>query len=58
MEKVLHILKTEPDNTEKILIGIMSQGQESAVFKLYEKEADYENLIDLIFQYDKAISWW
>jgi len=45
--KTLHILKTEP-----------SQGQETTVFKLYDEDADYEKLIDLIFEYDKTVSWW
>jgi len=48
--KTLHILKTEPDNN--------SQGQETTVFKLYDEDADYEKLIDLIFEYDKTVSWW
>ncbi|MBW1910012.1 MAG: hypothetical protein JRJ11_10790 [Deltaproteobacteria bacterium] len=56
--KTLHILKTEPDNNTKVLMDSISQGQETTVFKLYDEDADYEKLIDLIFEYDKTVSWW
>lgn len=57
--KILHILKTEPDNNTKILMASLgeSQGKETCIFALYE-QADYEKLIDLIFEHDKVISWW
>jgi len=54
--KTLHILKTEPDNNTKVLMDSISQGQETTVFKLYDEDADYEKLIDLIFEYDKTVS--
>lgn len=56
--KILHILKTEPDNNTKVLMDSISQGEETTVFKLYDEDADYEKLIDLIFEYDKTVSWW
>ena len=56
--KTLHILKTEPDNNTRVLMDSISQGQETTVFKLYDEDANYEKLIDLIFEYDKTISWW
>ena len=58
--KILHILKTEPDNNTKILMASSgeSQGKETSVFALYDEQADYEKLIDLIFEHDKIISWW
>jgi hypothetical protein len=56
--KILHILKTVPDNNTKILLDILSEGEETIVFGLYEEQTDYEKLIDLIFDHDKAISWW
>ena len=57
--KILHILKTEPDNNTKILMASLgeSQGKETYIFAQYE-QADYEKLIDLIFEHDKVISWW
>ena len=56
--KTLHISKTEPDNNTKVLMDSISQGEETTVFKLYDEDADYEKLIDLIFEYDKTVSWW
>jgi hypothetical protein len=57
---VLHILKTETDNNTKTLMSAFnkSEGWESTEFMLYDELADYEKLIDLIFEHDKIISWW
>lgn len=56
--KTLHILKTEPDNNTKALIDNVSQGEESTIFRMYDENVDYEKLIELIFEYDKTVSWW
>ena len=56
--KILHILKTEPDATTKRLIETISRENESTIFALYEQEADYDRLIDLIFAHESNISWW
>jgi len=58
--KILHILKTEPDHTTKTLMSAFdgSQGEEVTIFRLYDPQADFEKLIDLIFEHDKIISWW
>ncbi|MBW1735584.1 MAG: hypothetical protein JRJ09_17555 [Deltaproteobacteria bacterium] len=56
--KLLHILKTEPDETTTTLKGVLSQGRETTEFPLYDGEPDYEKLIDLIFEHDEVISWW
>ena len=56
--KWLHILKSEPDNSTKTLMDILSVGEEAAIFSLYEGNPDYENLIDLIFDHDRILSWW
>ncbi|MDY6973272.1 MAG: hypothetical protein SV775_13215 [Thermodesulfobacteriota bacterium] len=56
--KTLHILKTEPDSNTIILMDILSREEEMTVFKLYDEQADYEGLIDVIFEHDKIVSWW
>ncbi len=58
--KTLHILKTAPDADTKVLMSALgaSQDEETNVFKLYEEQVDYEELVDLIFAHDKVISWW
>ena len=56
--KMLHILKSEPDNNTNVLMGVLSEGNEETVFPLYEGNPDYEALIDQIFAHDQVISWW
>ena len=56
--KLLHILKTEPDERTRTLMDILSEGQETTPYPLYEADADYGKLIDLIFEHDRVISWW
>jgi hypothetical protein len=56
--KLLHILKTDPNENTRTLMGILSHGNEAAEFALFHDQADYEELIDAIFQNDKVISWW
>jgi len=56
--KMLHILKSEPDHNTTALMDILSEGKEKTVFPLYGGDADYEKLIDLIFENDEVISWW
>ena len=57
--KTLHILKTKPeDHTEKLMSMLLASEKEATVFNLYEESADYEKLLDLIFEHDRAISWW
>lgn len=56
--KTLHLVKTEPDNNIKTLIDIFSEGEEATLFNLYEPRTDYDELLNLIFDHDKIISWW
>lgn len=55
---ILHIFKTEPDDTTLLLKNLASEGEEVTEFRLYENQPDYGKLIDLIFENDKVISWW
>ena len=58
--KILHIYKTEPDDTTKTLSAIVYEEKEITEFPLYQGEPDYGQLIDLIFEHDhdNVISWW
>ena len=56
--KSLHILKSEPDQNTNLLKDILSGDEESETFSLYGADPDYEKLIDLIFEYDRVITWW
>jgi hypothetical protein len=56
--KVLHILRSEPDETVEKLCGLVSKSGESSVMALYEKKVDWAALVDEIFSHDKVICWW
>ncbi|MGD8229394.1 MAG: hypothetical protein PVH82_04225 [Desulfobacteraceae bacterium] len=56
--KLLHILKSDPDENTRTFMEILSEGEEAAELNLYEEGADYEKLIDMIFEHDKVITWW
>ena len=56
--KLLHILKSEPDENTRRLIESLSEGQNPELFPLYEGDVDYDKLLDLIFERDRLISWW
>jgi len=56
--KLLHILKSAPDDVTKALIEILSQGQDATLFPLYESEVDYEQLLTAVFDHHKIITWW
>jgi hypothetical protein len=56
--KILHLLKTKPDQNTNTLIDLLSEGEESIRVNLYEAEPDYEKIIDLVFECEKTISWW
>ena len=56
--KLLHILKSKPDENTRRLIESLSGGQDPELFPLYEGDVDYDKLLDLIFDRDRLISWW
>ena len=56
--KLLHILRSKPADNTRALMDILSEGNDASEFPLYEEQADYEKLIDAIFENDKVISWW
>lgn len=55
--KVLHILKTEPDETVEGLLEAFADDEGKTV-PLYDDEVDWARLVDDIFSYDKIICWW
>lgn len=56
--KVLHILKSRPDETTSLLMNAISEEKEATRFELFTENADYEKLIDLLLEHDEVISWW
>jgi hypothetical protein len=56
--KLLHINRSKPTEEITILEKILSEGNESTIFPLYEEKVDYDKLVELIFSHDRVISWW
>ncbi len=58
--KLLHVYRNEPNDEVKKLVQILNEGNEVMEFKLYEakEDADYDKLVQMIFEADKTISWW
>ena len=59
-KKMLHILNSDPDATQRKLINNLSKGYHTFEFPLYEENtnADYDELVHLIFEYNEIITWW
>ncbi|MBW1868241.1 MAG: hypothetical protein JRI73_02865 [Deltaproteobacteria bacterium] len=56
--KLLHVLKSEPDEIIKTLMESLSEGNEVQQFDLYKGEVDYDKLVEQVFEHDKVICWW
>jgi hypothetical protein len=56
--KVLHILRSAPDEITKTLIKKIDVKSQSSMAPLFEGKIDYAQLISKIFETDKVISWW
>lgn len=57
----LHILKTPADDLQRLLMSNLSLGYNCLQFPLFEiegEEPDYDDLVDLIFEFDEVITWW
>ena len=62
MKRVLHILRSEPDETVIRIIEALSGEESAAVVNLYEDKisgttANWLRLVDDIFDYDQVICW-
>ncbi|THB78908.1 MAG: hypothetical protein D3926_11910 [Desulfobacteraceae bacterium] len=58
MEKVLHILKSAPDDTIMKIFETMSQESNVSVVELDPDHTDWHALLDNIFEHDSVICWW
>jgi hypothetical protein len=56
--KVLHILRSEPDETVEKLTASLSMDNRASVAVIYEEPVDWAALVDQIFENDKVICWW
>ena len=56
--KVLHILRTEPDDMVRICLEAFSTEDAVNVAALYKGDVDWSRLVNDIFSHDKVICWW
>ena len=56
--KILHILRSEPDNNVETFMNVITDGDESKVQALYNGDINWSTLVDDIFSHDKIICWW
>jgi len=55
--KVLHLLKSEPDETVNVIIDAHKAGNDVKVVDLKKRDISYESVVGDIFDYDRVISW-
>lgn len=56
--KLLHIMRSEPDEVTKRLVKGVSQGETTEEVALHRGTVDYAKLVQSIFANDKVICWW
>ena len=56
--KILHILRSAPDDIVCKFIEDTSQATESIERPLYRGEIDYDQLVNDIFESDRVVCWW
>ena len=56
--KVLHIMRSEPDETTRMFMATMFQDSEVSRIQLYDFTTDYSRLVEQLFAADKVVSWW
>lgn len=55
--KILYLLKEEPDEAIQQIIAFQASRHNIKQVELYKLELSYEELVDLIFDYDQVICW-
>ena len=56
--KILHILRSEPDEMTRNLIRRSFEEAQDIEISLYHENVNYDELVAEIFSSDKVISWW
>lgn len=56
--KILHILRSEPDEITRGFIRQTYEDAQNVEIALHEDQINYDELIAEIFSSDKVISWW
>jgi hypothetical protein len=56
--KILHILRSEPDQMTRNLILQSFENAQNIEIPIYQKDVDYDKLVEEIFTSDKVVCWW
>jgi hypothetical protein len=56
--KIVHVYRSEPNDTTKKLVEMVSEGRDTESFNLYGGTPDYSTLVDKIMEADQTICWW
>lgn len=56
--KILNILKSEADKNTTFFIDTQKENHQSDTVALYNKEINWDQLVDDIFNSDQVICWW
>ena len=56
--KILNVYRSEPSETTKKLVEIVSEGRESDSFDINVDNPDYDALVDKVMAADQTICWW
>jgi len=56
--KVLHLIRSKPDEETAKLIAALSEGNRCRKINLFNETIDYEELVKMVFAADRVISWW
>ena len=56
--KILNVYRSQPDETTKKLVEIVSRDRDAESFDLNVDAPDYGQLVDKIMAADKTICWW
>jgi len=55
--EVLHVLRSEPDETTEKFIESIS-GSQAKRFPLFKGDVDWDAFIDAVLEHEKIICWW
>lgn len=56
--KILNVYRSEPDETTKKLVEILTRDRDADSFDLQADNPDYDQLVDKIMDADQTICWW
>ncbi len=56
--KILHVYRSEPNDTTRKLVAIVSEDRDNESITLYGATPDYDKLVDAVMAADQTICWW